>query len=202
MGLPEVPRSDAGIRSRLEEELTELGSAAMRARLGRIDPASAERIPESDTYRTLRALEVYEQTGSPLSSFKREGGVRRDFSVTVFELTRARSELHQRIKLRVEKMFERGLRVEVERLVAGGGAADWPAMRAIGYREFFDTAGCVRPRNQDAEIMNEIKTATRRYAKRQITFCNQFLNRVQMHADDVAGVLAVVRRAVAALDSV
>lgn len=209
-GLPGAPPADPEIRNALQRELDEHGLPALREQLHACDPITAERTARTDAYRTLRALEVYRQTGRPLSSFKRPGAGaaggagegRRSVPAPVVELWRPRAELTARISDRVRQMIRRGLRGEVEGLVAAGATARWPGMRAIGYREFFGEDGGVRPSADTPTISDEITTATRRYAKRQQTFANQFPHRVHLHADAVGTLAALVRSRARDLDTV
>ena len=169
-GLPEAPPSDPAVRDRVHHELEREGREGLRRRLLAVDPRTAARVGERDVYRITRALEVYEQTGRPLSDFARTGPARTDVRVRAFQLVREREELRRRVEARVETMFETGLRSEVERLLDRGYGADAPGMRAIGYREFLRDDGTLRPPADDQRIREEIMTNTRRYAKRQSTF--------------------------------
>ena len=193
-GLPETPPSDEQIRERVRRKGLRLGLEAMHAELVRIDPASAQRINPRDRYRIHRALEVYEQTGRPLSSFETEGAPRRDVEVTLHALRRDRAELRERIARRVESMFAAGLRDEVERLVRDGYGPGDRGMRAIGYREFFDASGALRPATDDPRIAHEIIVASRRYAKRQETFFRGLPGVTDIAADGPAAVERIVDR--------
>ncbi len=199
-GLPQAPTASAAIRNQLQMRLEVEGIDVLREELRRVDPESAARIDANDAYRIQRALEVYEQSGRPLSSFARLREMRRDLSVTVIELTRERAALHERISARVESMFGAGLREEIEGLFAIGAGPTWPSMRAIGYREFFGGSGELRPASEDASIAERIKTASRRYAKRQITFFQQLPTRVQIPAESTQELEATIDRELALLD--
>jgi len=201
LGLPEAPRSDAGVRERVRERVERDGLAASYERLARIDPASAARIAPADAYRITRALEVHEQTGRPLSSYATTGPPRSDLVVTSIALTRPRDELRRRIADRVREMFVAGLRGEVERLVGDGYGSDAPGMRAIGYREFFGPEGRLRSPGEDEAIEIEIAASTRRYAKRQQTFVRQLPGLVEVAADEPAGVVGRVDALLRELDS-
>ncbi len=198
-GLPETPPSDDQIRERVRRKGLRLGLEAMYAELERIDPKSAERINPRDHYRIYRALEVYEQTGRPLSSFETEGTARKDVDVTLRALRRDRAELRERIARRVESMFRAGLRGEVERLVRDGYGPGDRGMRAIGYREFFDASGALRPATEDPLIANEITVATRRYAKRQETFFRGLPGATDVAANAPAAIAGLVDRLCARL---
>jgi tRNA dimethylallyltransferase len=185
-GLPETPASDPAIRDELASRLSSDGLPALRDELRRVDPESVKRIGENDSYRTLRALEVYRLSGMPLSRFKRRAEPRRDIRALILGLDRDRAELYEFIDRRVEMMFEAGLAAEVHALQAAGYGRDAPAMRAIGYREFFAV-------EQSREnIRAEIKKNSRRYAKRQLTFFRSLPGVEWFHTSDVDRLLSRV----------
>ncbi len=195
-GLPRTPQVEPAVRERLQHDLETEGLAALRSRLERVDPASAARIDPADPYRTVRALEIFEQTGTPRSAFRVPAEPRRDLATTVIELYREREAVRERIAERVAAMFGAGLRREVESLVDSGVAAGDPGMRAIGYREFFRDDGSLSTADGDTQIQTRIVTATRRYAKRQVTFFSGLPGRIAVHADDGDRVARLVRDAV------
>jgi tRNA dimethylallyltransferase len=175
-GLPGTPEATDETRRRLQERLETEGLEALYAELREVDPESAERIEPRDRYRILRALEVYLESGQPRSAFRETGDPREDLEFLALGLYREREHLYRRINERVEKMFAAGLPGEVARLVRAGCDAQTPAMRAIGYREFFRYAspkelesGVLSP-DVGETILREIQKNSRRYAKRQITF--------------------------------
>jgi tRNA dimethylallyltransferase len=190
-GLPETPPADPEVRAVVSRELERSGPALLHERLQSIDPLTAARIGVNDGYRIARALEVYEQTGRPLSTFTMTGPARSDLDVESVVLTRPRAIVRERIAVRVAGMFADGLRAEVERLVADGYGPGDPGLRAIGYREFFDDAGCLRPAADDQAIAARITVATRRYAKRQQTFVRQLPDLRRLDADDTTEVAAL-----------
>ena len=194
-GLPDSPQIEPAVRDRLQRELEAEGLRALRERLERVDPESASRIEPTDPYRIVRALEIYEQTGVPRSAFRVSQQPRCTLAATIIELVRDREELRARIAERVTAMFAAGLREEVESLVDRGVTACDPGMRAIGYREFFRPDGSLYGADRDADIQTRSITATRRYAKRQVTFFRGLPGRVSVHADDVPRVERLVRDA-------
>lgn len=175
-GLPGTPESTPETREFLQRRLEAEGLEALYAELREVDPESAERIEANDRYRILRALEVYLESGYPLSAFAPQWVPREDLEVVALGLYREREHLYRRINERVEGMFDAGLPGEVARLVRAGHGPETPAMRAIGYREFFRYATAAelesgRLSDESRErIVREIQKNSRRYAKRQITF--------------------------------
>ena len=201
-GLPATPPSDPLVRERILGLARQHGIASLYDRLLTVDPTTAERIGASDRYRIVRALEVFEQTGRPLSSFAVGSATRADIDVTSIIMVRDRAELRDRIGRRVSAMLAAGLRAEVERLVSSGYGREAPGMRAIGYREFFRVDGSLRPPGEDPAIEHEIVVSTRRYAKRQQTFFRQLPAVLELPADDISAVVARIDDVLGELDSV
>ncbi|MDM7274225.1 tRNA (adenosine(37)-N6)-dimethylallyltransferase MiaA [Sulfurihydrogenibium azorense] len=129
-GLSEAPEGNWEIR----EELYSLDNRVLYEKLREVDPQYASKIHVNDKRRIVRALEVYQLTGKPFSSFF-QGFENPRHNFIGFNLVRDREELMERIKLRVEKMFEKGLVKEVERLIEMGFKDSITAMQAIGYKE-------------------------------------------------------------------
>jgi tRNA dimethylallyltransferase len=166
-GLPDAPPGEAGVRKELKRELDERGLGPLLEELGRVDPVSKERIAPRDSYRVLRALEVYRCSGRPLSEFRNPAEPRREHRTLLIGLERPREELYRRIEARVEQMFAAGLIDEVRSLMAAGYGPQAPGMRGIGYQEFFlMQAGCL----SWGSLRELVKRNSRRYAKRQLTF--------------------------------
>ncbi len=185
-GLPETPVANSAVREWLEQRLEIEGLSPLYAELKRVDPEAGERISRGDTYRILRALEVYHTTGRPLSSFPVPLRPRLERPYRLIGLIRDREELYQRIDSRVEEMFRQGLLQEVGRLIASGYGEEDPGMRGIGYREFFllRRLGCLTL----SRVKEEIKKNSRRYAKRQITFFKSIPGVQWVHPDSIRNV--------------
>ncbi|WP_229791046.1 tRNA (adenosine(37)-N6)-dimethylallyltransferase MiaA [Zhihengliuella salsuginis] len=158
----EFPPTDPGTRARLEREAAG-GIEPLKARLAEVDPESADRL--GDDRRIIRALEVYELSGRPFSSYlpTREYV---DDAVQI-GLNMERSHLHQRLQDRVAGMAARGLLDEVRRLAGQGLRNGRTASRAIGYREYLDV---LDGRIDETEAMERTVVATRKFARRQITW--------------------------------
>jgi len=188
-GLPEAPPADEQIRAALQDELLRRGSGELYERLKSRDPVSAERINPNDHYRILRALEVLEVSGKPLSSFSIPDIPRSRYDIYLIGLRRERAELYQRINDRVKLMFNSGLEEEVERLKLCGYYADSPGMKGIGYREFFQAEAEGFGRDRIPEL---IQRNSRRYAKRQITYFRQLESINWFHPADTEGISRAV----------
>ena len=143
------------------------GKEQVFAILQKVDPETAARLHINDTQRVVRALEVWELTGRPISEFRQGEEISASFSPLFFGLNRKRDELYARIEQRVDDMISEGLVGEVENLLHMGYGPQHNALRTVGYREVFDHFdGKI-----DYETMiDTIKQNTRRYAKRQLTW--------------------------------
>ena len=166
-GLFEGPGADPDRRRALEDEAEKNGEAALHARLAALDPATAARLHPHDRRRVVRALEVFEATGRPLSAWQTEHARRADPAVPVFALERPRAELVDRINRRVLQMFADGLVEEVRRLQAGPQPIGPTAAQGVGYREVLDH---LEGRLDEAETIERVQARTRQFAKRQMTW--------------------------------
>ncbi len=169
-GLSELPSANPEVRKRLEQEAEEIGWKAMHARLASIDPESAERIHPNDPQRIERALEIYEITGRPPTSFfQQENKVTLPWHMIKIILEpEDRSWLHKRLQRRFDQMLKTGLVAEVEGLKQQYElTAAMPSMRLVGYRQVWQyLAGKI-----DHETMRDRAViATRQLAKRQLTW--------------------------------
>lgn len=130
--VPAVP-PDPGLRAALDEVARTEGPAALHARLAAVDPAAAARIDPRNVRRVVRALEVFEKTGRPISAWQEKRPP--DFEYLLFAIDVPRKELYERVDRRVEQMFASGLLDEVRALLEAGVPPDAPAMSSIGYEE-------------------------------------------------------------------
>jgi len=169
-GLSLLPAADPGIRAKLEEEAEQIGWTQMHARLQGVDPVAAERIHPNDPQRIQRALEVYEISGSPMSLLQnKKMATSLNHPLLKFVLSiEDRAILHQRIEQRFDAMLEQGFIDEVRRMreIEGMHAA-LPAVRAVGYRQMWEHLDGNYDEN---EMRRRGIVATRRYAKRQMTW--------------------------------
>ncbi len=167
-GLAEVPAADAALRNELHRREELEGAGALYRRLQEVDPVQAGRIHPNNLVRTLRALEVYELTGVPLSEFQQRHRFGDEpYRALRLYLDRPREELYGRIDLRVDRMIAAGLIEEVEGLLASGYRPELRSMKAIGYREIVCHLCGEQDRSAAVEL---IRRETRRYAKRQETW--------------------------------
>ncbi len=168
VGMNEIPDVPARVRAKLRERLEVEGLASLRSELRLVDPVTEGRLASGDTQRVLRALEVAEATGSPLSAWlAREPPRRPEIAAKRVGLTLPRQLLYDRIRSRVESMLEAGWVQEVESLLDLGYSGEEPAFQAIGYRQLVRH---LRGEVSLGEAMEDTIRSTRRYAKRQLTW--------------------------------
>jgi tRNA dimethylallyltransferase len=169
-GLASLPAADPAVRAALAADAERLGVAALHARLAAIDPPSAARIHPHDLKRVVRALEVADATGRPLSAAfaPRPHPV---FETQFLVLDLPRAELHDRIDRRVERMFSGGLVEETAIALAAPGGIGPTARQAAGYAEAIDLIEC---RIDRTEAIRRTQARTRQLAKRQLTWLRSF----------------------------
>ncbi len=167
-GIDELPSTDPAVRERVMAQGAASGWPAMHERLMRVDPVTAQRLAPGDSQRIARALEVFEMTGRPLSSFHR-GDKRPDPSiVTVGLVPGERARLHDMIGKRFDQMLEQGFLEEVRGLMRRDDfLRDSPSMRCVGYRQAIDY---VMGEVDYEGFVAAAKAATRQLAKRQMTW--------------------------------
>jgi len=157
----------AGVRERLRREMGALGLPALYARLLHLDPATASRLHPHDTYRIIRALEVMEATGRPLSQFIAAHRFKdAPYEVLKLGLMLPREELYRRIDARVQLMLEAGWLEEVKDLLTRYPPTLKP-LQALGYRHLINY---LTGRWSWEEALTYLARDTRRYAKRQLTW--------------------------------
>ncbi len=167
-GLSRARPADAQVISRLKAEAEKIGGKALHDRLAKLDPQAAGKIHPNDTFRVIRALEIYIKTGKPISHYhNKHRFIDRKFDTLKIGLELPRETLYQRINTRVDIMIQEGLLSEVRGLFEKGYAKDLKSMQSLGYRHM--TAFL----NQEIsweEAVDTLKRDTRHYAKRQMTW--------------------------------
>ena len=196
-GLSEAPQSDPETRQSVQLFIRDHGLKKAHDYLKIVDPVSAERINENDSYRISRAIEVYRSSGKPLSSFTLPTTPRNDMKILSIGLMRDKEDLKKRIRERVDIMFEQGLKEEIQHLMDMGANPSWQSMQGIGYSEFMDVMfdpvyGDLnkKPEELTEEELNIIRekivTDSVHYAKRQMTFFRSFADVKWINAEDRA----------------
>lgn len=166
-------RRDERIRAELEKEESIAGKEELWQLLSKIDPTAAAKIHPNDSYRTKRALEVFKITGKPFSAqaIKKPSILGDDFKI--IGLTMAKKELFKRIDLRVDQMLVKGLLNEVQELLEKGYGSELSSMQAIGYKEIIEH---LQGRCSLEEAVEQIKTNTKKFVKKQYTWFRAFKN--------------------------
>ena len=164
-----APFPSTGVREKLEAQADSEGMEFLLNWLRSIDPEAAARLHLSDRKRIIRALEVYLETGQTITEHNRKTQqIPPKYTPLWLGLDFAdRAELYCRIDRRVDMMLEMGLISEIQGLLASGIPSKCTAMQAIGYKEFVNALNGEETIAQAAE---EVKKASRHYAKRQLTW--------------------------------
>jgi tRNA dimethylallyltransferase len=206
VGLDDMPQADPAVRASIDARAVALGWPALHAELARVDPVTAARLPPFDAQRIQRALEVFEVSGRPLSSFQTGRTHNPDSPLAPEHLISLepdnRAWLHARIAQRFDTMLAEGFIDEVKRLRARGDlSTDLPSMRCVGYRQawdMLDAHGNTLGPAQLAELRELGVAATRQLAKRQLTWLRSMPER-RVIACDAPDALARVLESVQAL---
>lgn len=167
-GLFEGPGADAKLRNKLQLEAQEYGVEELHNRLRNYDPISADRIHPNNLSRVIRAIEVYELTGIPISELQQQWKHQKQlYPITAFGLTMPRPQLNDRINQRVDVMLANGLVKEVESILAAGYSRNSFALQSFGYKELvaYLDGQCTY-----VEAVEQLKQNTRKFAKRQMTW--------------------------------
>lgn len=167
-GLFSSPKIPSWVRERLKGEAEQKGKEVLYERLKEVDPETAARVHVNDLFRTIRALEVYESTGVPISFFRNQHRFGdRPYLTFKIGLEMNRSTLYRRIEERVDRMIERGLLHEVEQLLAMGYGPGLKPMQSLGYKQMVQF---LLNELDWGEAIRQMKRDTRHYAKRQWTW--------------------------------
>ncbi|HEY5626680.1 MAG TPA: tRNA (adenosine(37)-N6)-dimethylallyltransferase MiaA [Nitrospira sp.] len=167
-GLCEAPPADSTVRAQLCEESQKQGLDRLYARLVEVDPVTASKLHPRDTSKVIRALEVYQLSGQPMSEFQRRHGFSdRPFTALVVGLDCDRAVLYRRIEERIDWQLANGLLEETRRLLAQGYRRETSAMKGLGYRQI---SAYLAGEYDWAEMVRLFKRDTRHFAKRQMTW--------------------------------
>lgn len=192
-GLFDGPGSDEMIRAELRAQAHRDGTAKLHEALRQIDPEAAGRIDPNDAKRIIRALEVYQLTGKPISSFQKQFDAQKPMhDWTLLGLRREKAEENRRMNARVKKMIELGLVEEVRSLMAEEKPLSRQARCAIGYAEIIEH---LQGRMSLEDAVEEIKKNTRRLAKGQRTWFKTFKGVRWINVEPDEPTEAVIERA-------
>lgn len=171
-GPSSTPESNPKTREEIQRTIDDIGLDKAYEMLMSLDMEAAKKIDKNDRYRISRALEVIKDTGRPLSSFPVSDTLREDIDFVIIGLKREKRELEDRIRKRVDIMFESGAVREMKALLSMGADLSWPGMQGIGYREWFNA---MESGEVNISIIKDmIIRSSIKYAKRQMTFFSSF----------------------------
>ncbi len=168
-GVVAIEDDESGaVRLKLEAEMEELGPEKMHERLARIDPAEAGRTHANNRVRVIRALEIFELTGSSKTDLSQKGSYKKSkYAFQFFCMAPDREQLYAAINSRVDEMLAHGLMDELKRLIDSGFGAGIRRANIIGYKELLELFD---ERCSLSQAVTLIKQNSRRYAKRQLTW--------------------------------
>jgi len=168
-GIFEGPEADHNLRNRFKEKALKDGLNSLYKKLKVDDPESANKIHPNDERRIIRALEVLEITGKPISTLQKEQRIRCEqrYRYVMFGLTTSRNKLYTTIENRVDQMIEKGLIHEVKGLLKMGVKEDAVSMQGLGYKEIIPY---LRKERSFERAVDVLKQETRHFAKRQFTW--------------------------------
>ncbi|WDV47831.1 tRNA (adenosine(37)-N6)-dimethylallyltransferase MiaA [Clostridiaceae bacterium M8S5] len=177
--------SNKELRDKYTKLALEYGNKYIYDKLVEIDPISAERIHINDTKRIIRALEIYYDTGKPMSDFYKDFRKYNDkYDFVYFALNMDRKKLYDRINMRVDMMIEEGLISEVEELLNKGYDKNLVSMQGLGYKEMVSYLNGYISLEEAIEVL---KRDTRRFAKRQLTWFRREKYVNWVNVDDFLG---------------
>ncbi|MCY4781589.1 tRNA (adenosine(37)-N6)-dimethylallyltransferase MiaA [Sphingobacterium sp. UT-1RO-CII-1] len=189
-GLDDLPKAPAAIREHYNKLYEQKGLLFLQEKLKEIDPVYYTQTDIGNPQRIIRALEVFEVSGMPMSSFQKSNVDKRPFKVLTIGLNMDRAQLYDRINKRVDHMMEQGLLEEVKRLVQ---YRKQPALLTVGYAEFFDYLDGVLSLE---EAIDKVKQNSRKYAKRQITWFKKYGNTIWFEPQNINDIIGFVDRSV------
>jgi tRNA dimethylallyltransferase len=167
-GLSRAAPADSDLLKRLKIDSEKNGTLTLYKKLLKKDPKTADKIHPNDTFRIIRALEVFEKTGKPISELHDDHGFSKARLNALFiGLNIEREKLYHRINKRVDEMITCGFLDEVKRLMENGYSPETKSMQSIGYRHL---SGFLQKKLSWEDALNSLKQDTRRYAKRQLTW--------------------------------
>ncbi len=166
-GLFPSPSPSPALRQKLFQQATQFGSIYLYDKLIQIDKEKANQLNPNDTRRIIRALEVFYQTGIPISQLQKEKTKKVNYNLVMFCLNKDRNQLYHQINERVARMIKQGLVDEVSNLLKMGYNENLISMEAVGYRQII---GYLKGDSNLNDAIEMIKQQTRNFAKRQLTW--------------------------------
>ena len=178
-GIDDIPTVDVTTRQLMKQRLAEEGLEALVEELKQLDPEHYEVVDRQNPRRVVHALEICHMTGKTYTSFRKAEKKQHPFQIVKIGLNRDRSELYERINLRVDKMIQNGLVEEARNLTSYRHAN---ALNTLGYKEIFNYFDGIWSLE---EAIERIKGNTRRYARKQLTWFKRDATMRWFHPNDV-----------------
>ncbi len=186
-GMDDYPEVPLDVREQITTLYQEKGLEWLQKRLLELDPVFMATTDKNNVQRLIRALEIAEYTGQPMSHYKKGSTRHRPFTSTIISLERDRSDLYHRINTRVDTMIESGLVDEVKQLIPFRAHN---ALQTVGYKELFSYLDGDYTLD---EAIYKIKQHTRNYAKRQLTWVRHQLEAQSFHPDELTTILNYIK---------
>jgi tRNA dimethylallyltransferase len=196
--LDDLPEADEQYVAQLQQQIKGAGIETLYQKLRQIDPEYAQKMDGRNPQRIIRALDVWQQTGRPFSSFHTTTGpIEPPRGTWVFGLERERQRLYDRINYRTDRMIEQGFLEEVRHLLDRGYARTDPGLNTVGYK---DAIAHLKGETSYEQMIRDMKTQTRRYAKRQLTWFRRwkFIQWIDMDKYDATGAAEIILKYLAA----
>ncbi len=184
----QIPDAAPGIRRQLQKLFDTEGIEALQQKYRELDPEGFETIDRKNPKRLLRAIEICLLTGKPASAIKKGIRQKRPFNIVKIGLMRNKEELYSRINTRVDEMIKAGLVDEARKVYP---FRKHNALKTVGYRELF---AHFNGEYSLETAVEKIKTNTRRYAKRQLTWFRRDKDIQWFHPDDTQQIISFVRQ--------
>ncbi len=187
-GIDDLPDADAGARQEVKNFFAREGLPGLRRWLKQADPLYYEKADTANPKRMMRALEIYLATGQQYSSLRKNVNRERAFHTIKIILNRPRQELFDRINRRTSHMIEEGLVEEAWELFC---FRHHNALNTVGYKEIF---AWLSNRYRLSDAVEKIRTHTRRYAKRQLTWFKRYEDAYWFHPEELDNMLTCIYR--------
>ncbi|MDD3876608.1 MAG: tRNA (adenosine(37)-N6)-dimethylallyltransferase MiaA [Bacteroidales bacterium] len=186
-GIDDLPEPEKEVRQALKEELLNSGIESLRLSLKSIDPEYYNIVDLANPKRIMRGIEVYLTTGQKYSELRKKQKKSRPFNIVKIGLNRERNELFQRINDRVDQMMSQGFLEEAKQLFE---FRHLNALNTVGYKELFQY---ISGEITIEKAVENIKTNTRRFAKRQLTWFKKDIEFVWFHPEDFDGIIKFIK---------
>lgn len=196
--LDDVPEANEENISKLEAKIEKEGIEILYQKLQEVDPEYAQNMDGMNPQRIVRALDVWMQTGRPFSSFHSDDDtISVPDDMEVFGLQRDRQNLYDRINRRVDQMFDQEFLIEVRSILDRGYTLDDPGLNTVGYKE---AIAFLQDEISHEQMIKDMKTQTRRYAKRQLSWFRRwdFIHWIDMDQTTKNEAINLIRQQLAA----